>query len=277
MLISLCALFLATFSGDCSFKVGGITYDLSKLDGIIAKGDDDKISTYQYWVSVCNDGHMCEDIMTGQHLNGSVTQWGGEPGRAQVCWDVLAHWDGVSAGPLDASAPNGSKGFTLSFANGDDCRGSKRKTKLNMLCGTDRNGKVSGHQDDADSCLFIINYETPYACGGASPDWGINGTFTGNMTCMSPDCDIHPDGITVKGDCTNMNAVLRLENDIQIYQLQFDECGGYLGHGTLTDQSSGDSVLSFNMLMHHDGTVWITVNQLEFPYDFEAWIELKKM
>ena len=56
---------------------------------------------------------------------------------------MLAKWDGVDAGPLDKSAgADGKDGLTLSFANGDPCRGKPRETKMNMICDTEEIGTL---------------------------------------------------------------------------------------------------------------------------------------
>lgn len=284
MLFLLSLIFTASLAaGNCSFTVGGKTFDLSALDGKVARGSDVQISTYHYEASVCsNMAEVCEDIMTGGHLHGNVYQVGGEPGGQEVCWDVLAYFDDFKATALDSSAPNGATGFTLNFANGDPCRGNPRNTVMNMICDSDNEvGKLTGRQDDIDSCKFIINYPTKYACGNLPPAWGINGTFSGNMTCISPDCNISPDSITVKGNCENMMAVVREGNDMTIWEFDFDTCGGYMARGILSRKSANkifkddDESFLFDMNMHHDGTVWILVNQPQFPYDLMAWVELK--
>lgn len=264
-------------AGNCTFSVGGKNYDLSPLQGKVARGDDSKISTYHYLASVCsNMDQPCEDIMTGQKIFGNVYQIGGEPGQQAVCWDALAKWTGFTAGALDPSAGSGKSGFSLNFSNGDPCRGSPRKTTLNMVCDEENEvGTLSGYQDDEDSCLFIINYPTKYACGDAPASWGINGTFAGNLTCISPDCDINPTSITVKGSCSNMMAVVQEDDGMTVWSFDFDECGGYMARGTLRSQD-GSQELLFDMNMHHDGTVWVLVNLPDFPYDLMAWIELKK-
>jgi len=174
VLILLLSVFVLSDESDCKFSVGGKNYDLSGLKGQTATGDDSKISTYHYTAAVCSDmTAQCEDIMTGQKLVGVVYQMGGEPGQQAVCWDMLAKWDNVEAGPLDKSAgADGKDGLTLSFTNGDPCRGSPRKTKMNMICDTEEIGKLSGFQDDSDSCLFIINFPSKHACSGAGPGPG---------------------------------------------------------------------------------------------------------
>jgi len=282
MLFLLSFIFTSSLAaGKCSFTVGGKTFDLSALDGKVAQGDDSKISTYQYAASVCSDMKTpCEDIMTGQKIYGNVYQFGGEPGQQQVCWDMLAQYSDFEATKLDSSAPNGATGFSLNFANGDPCRGNARKTVMNMICDPAEIGKLSGSQDDYDSCQFNINYPTKYACGDLPPQkWGINGTFSGNMTCISPDCKMTPDSITVKGTCQNMMAVVREGNDMSIWEFKFDTCGGYMARGTVSLKTSGikddDESFLFDMNMHHDGTVWILVNMPTFPYDLMAWVELK--
>jgi len=164
---------------DCKFDVNGKSYDLSPLNGRTATGDDAKISTYHYTAAVCADMTAeCEDIMTGQKLRGVVYQMGGEPGQQSVCWDMLAKWDSVTSGPLDSSSGKqpGTDGLTLQFQNGDPCRGSPRKTKMNMICDGNEIGTLSGFQDDSDSCLFIINFPTSHACSGATPPPGPDTT-----------------------------------------------------------------------------------------------------
>lgn len=162
----------SVFSG-CSWTVGGKHYDLSGLNGKVAEGKDTKISTYSYHAAVCSDmTEVCEDIMTGDHLKGIVYQLGGEPGSQQVCWDVLAKWDegNLQASTLDDSAgASGKDGITLSFSNGDNCRGSPRKTKMNFICDSAELGELEGAQDGTDSCLFIINIPTKHGCSGAAP------------------------------------------------------------------------------------------------------------
>merc|ERR550534_1503066 len=189
--ILLLSLLVLSDQNDCKFTVNGKHYDLSPLKGQTGTGDDSKISTYHYTAAVCEDmTTQCEDIMTGQKLRGVVYQMGGEPGQQAVCWDMLAKWKNVESGPLDSSSgkPSSTEGLTLSFKNGDPCRGHPRKTKMNMICDAQSIGTVSGFQDDSDSCLFIINFPTKYACSSPAPKttapvttprppshtWGIN-------------------------------------------------------------------------------------------------------
>ena len=54
---------------------------------------------------------------------------------------MSAKWDSVTAIPLDPSAGVSDRdGLTLSFQNGDPCRGSSRKLKMNMICDNDEIG-----------------------------------------------------------------------------------------------------------------------------------------
>merc|ERR1719357_180772 len=170
--ILLFSLLVLSDEHDCKFEVNGKSYDLSPLSGQTATGNDAKISTYHYTAAVCADmTSECEDIMTGQKLRGVVYQMGGEPGQQAVCWDMLAKWENVESGPLDSSSgkPSSTDGLTLSFQNGDPCRGHPRKTKMNMICDSQAIGTLSGFQDDSDSCLFIINFPTSHACAGSGP------------------------------------------------------------------------------------------------------------
>ena len=76
-------------------------------------------------------------------------------------------------------------------------------------------------------------------------------------------------------------AVVREGNDMTIWEFDFDTCGGYMARGILSRKSDNkilkddDESFLFDMNMHHDGTVWILVNQPKFPYDLMAWVELK--
>jgi len=273
---------------DCKFTVGGKTYDLSPLDGKTATGDDSKISTYHYMAAVCSDmTTKCEDIMTGQKLTGVVYQMGGEPGQQAVCWDMLAKWGDYHVGPLDKSSGVDKDGFTLSFQNGDPCRGQPRKTKMNMICDSEKIGKVSGFQDDSDSCLFIINYPTSYACsGGPAPKttapakstpkpttipgaWGINGTFTGNMTGMSdtsnPDEDLT---ITIEGNCQNMGAVTEGSDGIEIWQISTTVCSGSFSSGTMKSEKTGKTY-NFNAYLLIDSSphqLELVIMNSKFPF-----------
>lgn len=281
---------LATIvKSDCKYTVAGKTYDLSPLKGKTAEGDDAKISTYHYKVAVCSDmADQCEDIMTGQRLNGCVYQMGGEPGQQAVCWDMLAKWDDFHVGPLDASAGADKDGFTLSFQNGDPCRGSARKLKMNMIC-DDKNeiGTISGYQDDTDSCLFIIDFPTRYACSvGPAPEttapikstpipttipgaWGINGTFVGNMTGMSdtanPDEDLT---ITIEGNCKQMAAATEGSDGVEIWQISTTVCSGNYASGTLKSEKTG-KIYSFNAYLLTDTSPYqleMVIMNDEFPF-----------
>jgi len=273
---------------DCKFTVGGQTYDLSPLNGKTATGDDSKISTYHYTAAVCSDmTDECEDIMTGQKLTGVVYQMGGEPGQQSVCWDMLAKWDDYLVGPLDKSSGVDKDGFTLSFSNGDPCRGSPRKTKMNMICDTEKIGKISGFQDDSDSCLFIINFPTSHACSGeptpkttapakSTPKpttipgaWGINGTFTGNMTGMSdasnPDEDLT---ITIEGNCQNMGAVTEGSDGIEIWQISTTVCSGSFSSGTMKSEKTGKTY-NFNAYLLIDSVphqLELVIMNHKFPF-----------
>jgi len=246
---------------DCKFDVNGKSYDLSSLNGRTATGDDSKISTYHYNTAVCSDmTDECEDIMTGQKLRGVVYQMGGEPGQQSVCWDMLAKWDNVTAGPLDSSAgkPSGTDGLTLQFHNGDPCRGSPRKTILNMICDKAEIGTISGSQDDFDSCLFIINFPTSHACsGGPTPgpknttappattepsDFEIDGDYVGYLTCVSEKCNFTPNKVevTISVDCQHMIGFIINSasiSDSELWYLVFERCEGGFATGVVKPET----------------------------------------
>jgi len=225
---------------DCIFTVGGKEYDLSSLKKGI-QANDRKVSTYYYVISVCgNNPDYCDDIMTGRAMYGNSYQFGGETGGKVVCWDVLSIWDGnqtVSALPSNL----GNDGLTFSFRNGDECRNNPRANTMNMIC--DESESAEGYQDPNDSCRFIIEWRTPAACsGGPGPtptptpsDWGINGTFSGDLTCLTTNSNLCPFNNTMvqlRGDCDKAKLVV-MDKVMEVFDLNFNECGGYSATGKI--------------------------------------------
>jgi len=172
---------------DCIFSVSGKSYNLSPLKGRTATGSDSKMPYYSsYKTAVCADmADVCKDELTGQTVHGVVYALGGELGQNPHCWALSAKWDSVTAMPLDPSAGvSGRDGLTLSFQNGDPCRASPRKLKMNMICDTNEIGTITGFQDDSDSCLLIINFPTLHACSSGTPK--PSHSLTRGMPSQSP-------------------------------------------------------------------------------------------
>lgn len=158
---------------DCEFVVSGKYYDLSALRNQSISGPETHLpSKWGFEVAVCGDiPYTCNIIDTGEIKNGNVYYTETDHNRT-VCWHVLARWDSTfEAGPLDSTSGTspGTDGLTLSFANGESCRGTRWRTKINLVCDPeDSAGSLTGFHDESDFCLFVINYHTSHACATQS-------------------------------------------------------------------------------------------------------------
>jgi len=289
MFLSLVLLVLVVLGdNNCTFtyqSADGVKHviDLSPLKGMEVQGSDSKEITYQYLVGVCDNMETeCEDIMTGQDAHGAVYQFGGEPGGIPVCWDVLALWDGTHT---VAATHNG---FSLSWQNGDECRGALRKTVVNFICDASaQTPTVSGKQDESDQCRYHIDYTTAYACDNSPTpkptptpphpgDWSVNGTFTGDLTCLHAD-DCGFEALQLRGDCEDMKLVTVKGNVYEVFDIEFNECSGYRAEGVSTSiDGSMEFEFSFDYRGNNDRYEQTFFNK-DFPYNAMFSIEWQRV
>lgn len=234
-----------------------------------------------------NMADPCQDIMTGRTIAGNLHQYGGgsSPGSKTVCWDVISYWtyDQIVPKKLDPSIDGvaaDDTGIALHFANGDECRNAPRTSTFNMICDENESppGSLEGFQDERDSCHFIVNWRTKVACSGAPatttstgppvPKWGVNGTFQGDLECLAPtnDCTLQTTDNQLRGDCENMKLVTVTGGKYEVWEMEFEECGGYYLSGTMTGSNT-------DMKFKVHGSFFTATNKLEiemvdndFPY-----------
>jgi len=263
---------------DCIFTVGGNQYDLSSLKKGI-KAPDSRVPSYTYEVSICgNNPKACDDIMTGKEEYGNAYLIGGT-GAKPICWSVLSYWDGSqTVSPL--SSDFGDDGLTFYFKNGDNCRNDPRKTEINMIC--DSNESAVGYQSSYDSCTFIVEWRTPTACKGSPgptpPAWGFNGTFSGDLTCLTTNstlCPFKNSIVQLRGNCDKAKLVI-MDKNLEVFDVNFNECSGYSAVGKIEsiEQETYDFALGYSDV----NDKWVLLARADDPpYRLVFAIDLEDM
>lgn len=176
-------------NAQCTFDVGGASYDLSALQALsLPQSVVGAQGQYTYYVSVCKNSVAptgCIGIQApGLQVAGAGCYKIGSlltPPQTSLLPANLDPAESASPLPMQPTETQpAEKGFQLAYQGGDvakNCPTTGRVLRIQFLCNGDVESQLSPSYENSQRCHYTVQWTTKYACIGSTGLFGGHGTL----------------------------------------------------------------------------------------------------